>query len=279
MPPQQQSRDPKTHAGAALGAQLKAIRKAAKFTSQEAIAEKFRADRSVATKAETGELPLTEKNMQIWLKVCGVSGLHAEAIWALWHLARAKSDPNAARMMSWWEIQSQAHTLRYWAPLLIPGPAQTEGYARALFKAWGNDQDTIEAEVARRADHQAVLFREDAPDITIILWERVLGTLIGTAEIMREQIDRLMELAERPSIHVQILPGEGANVGLGGAIHLATTDTHEVLLLEGFTEDLVVTETARVRKASTTFNSVRSEALRGTESRAILEEARERWSK
>lgn len=278
MPPQQQSRDSKTHAGAALGAQLKAIRRAAGFNSQEAIAEKFRADRSVATKAETGELPLTEKNMQIWLKVCGVSGLHAEAIWALWHLARAKSDPNAARMLSWWEIQSQAHTLRYWAPLLIPGPAQTEEYARELFSAMRNDPSTIEEGIARRAEHQAMLFRPDGPDITIVLWERLLGTLIGTPQVMRGQMARLLELSAHPSVHVQVLPGDGVNMGLGGAIHLATTSTDEVLLLEGFTEDLVVVESARVRKASTRFNNVRSEALRGTESRQLLSEAMERWS-
>lgn len=269
---------PPSSAGAALGRAIQRIRKAQGIRSQGDFARETGEGESVIAKAESGTRVPTPEVFEAIMDVLNVDAQHRKTLTDLWWLARNQEDPAAARLIPWYEIQARAHTLRYWAPLLIPGPAQTADYARELFNAWGYDKETVEDQVARRTEHQKILRRPDPPDITILVWERVLTTLIGTPEIMRGQIARLLELSEQQSIHVQVLPADGANMGLGGAIHLATTETEEVLVLEGFTEDLVVAEPARVRKASTTFNSVRSDALRRAESRKVLSEAMERWN-
>lgn len=279
MAPQYQSRDPATHPGAALGAELKALRRAKGFDSQEAIAREFGADRSVATKAETGEVPPIAPVLDAWLDACDVHGGHRSALMALWRMARIKEDPYRQRTAPWYETEAEAHTLRYWAPLLFPGPTQTEDYARELFSIWGYEKTRIGELVAERIDRRKILVRPEQPDVTIIVWQRLLDTVIGTPEIMRDQLALLLELSEQPNIHVQVLPADGVNKGLGGAIHLATTNTDEVLLAEGFTEDRVVAEPEQVRHASTTFSSIRADALRRSESQAVMTEAMERWSK
>ena len=39
--------------------------------------------------------------------------------------------------------EAKAHTLRYWAPVIVPGLVQTPDYARELFAAMGHDEGKI----------------------------------------------------------------------------------------------------------------------------------------
>ena len=140
------------------------------------------------------------------------------------------------------------------------------------------------AKVAERLEvrmaRQAILERPDPPDITIVVWEPVLHHQIGAGETMREQIARLAELSDMPTVTIHVLPSaHGANPGLGGAIQLAATaDTPELLLSDTLVEDHLTNDPAQVRQASSTFNSVRADGLNRAGTRAILVEAMERWS-
>lgn len=269
------TRDPKTHAGAALGELLRNLRSDVNIPSQEAMAKRLQSTLSVAASAETGQFPPTEANLETWLDICGVHGRHREAIEALWRIAKAKENPGRQRVAPWYETEAIAHTLMYWATTLVPGIAQDAGYAAELYRAEGYKGEALDQLLARRLDRRKVLARDNPPDITIILWEPVLGHLIGSPGVMRSQMDYLLKLSEMPNFHLQVR--KGACPGLGGAINLAVTDTDEVLLVEGFSEDFVVGETARIRQAVGSFNSVRSNARPEDESRALITEAMERW--
>ena len=50
------------------------------------------------------------------------------------------------------EAEREAHTLRLWSPVLIPGLLQTAVYARALFLAAGAEEDTAEQMVVARLE-------------------------------------------------------------------------------------------------------------------------------
>lgn len=280
MPSRRRDRMPHASVAAALGQQLKYARKAAQFPTQAALAASLKVDDTLIAKAESGSRAPTEPLYKAWMDECGIGGQLRSALDALWILARNADDPHSAQMVPWGDTEAQAHTLRYWAPLLIPGPAQTPDYARTLFVAWGHDKDRVEDWVAQRMEHRRlILDREDPPDITIIVWERVLTTLIGSEEIMRDQLRSLLEVSERPNVHFHVLPSSaGAHIGLGGQIHIATTDTEEILLMEAFSENVVTADNAQVRRASATFNTVRSDTLPRAGSRAALLEATEAWN-
>jgi hypothetical protein len=142
----------------------------------------------------------------------------------------------------------------------------------------GYEEETIAEDVGARMARQAIIYRPEPPDITIVLWEPVLHHQIGSRLVMREQLARAVELSKRPKLLIHVLPC-GANAGLGGAINLAAAaDVPELLLSDAFVAGEVAADPVRVRKASATFNSVRGDALNRVDSRAKLVEALETWS-
>ena len=281
MPPRKQARDPRTHLGAFLGEQLRAIRAEAGYASQDDFSPAIRKDRSVIGKAETGESPPTESVLADWLDLCGVSGRLRVMLEGVTRIARIRENPGQAQAEPFYEAEARAHTVRYWAPIILPGIVQTPAYATELFKAMRFDPVKVAERLEVRMARQAILERPDPPDITIVVWEPVLHHQIGTSETMHEQIARLVELSDMPTVTIHVLPSaHGANPGLGGAIQLAaTTDAPELLLSDTLVEDHLTNDPVQVRQASSTFNSVRADAFNRAGSRDILVEAMERWSK
>jgi transcriptional regulator with XRE-family HTH domain len=263
-----------------LGEQLGLLRTASGYASHEALAKALQAERSTVTKIETGARPPNDKLLTLWLDTCGATGQLRTMFEGLGVLARAKEDSAQAKVAPWFETEAQAHTLRYWAPVIVPGIVQTEAYARELFTAMSLDDAKVTEFLEIRMGRQAIIDRPDPPDITVVLWEPVLHHQIGSRAIMREQLARLIDMSRRPAVTIHILPsGQGANPGLGGAINLAATDdAPELLLSDGLVEDQLSQDPAVVRKARATFTSVRADALNRPDSRNTLTEAMERWS-
>ena len=281
MPPRAQSRDPETDLGAFLGRQLKEIRIGAGYKSQDEFASLLSKDRSVVGKAESGEYPPTDAVLIDWLNLCGIEGRLRTVVLGLAKFARMRDGgPVKVWFLGWVDAEGKAHTLRIWQPIIVPGIVQTPAYARELFAAMGMNDYQVSDYVQSRLSRQVILDRADPPSVVIVLDELALHRLIGTPEIMREQLEHLMELSKRPNIHIHILPTRtGANAGLGGPIHLATgIGSPEVLLVGALIEDQVSADPALVRRASATFDAVRGDALNRADSRNILMEAHQTWS-
>ena len=281
MPPRSQSRDPETDLGAFLGMQLKEIRVGAGYKSQDEFASVLSKDRSVVGKAESGEYPPTDAVLNDWLNLCGIEGRLRTVVLAMAKFARMRDGgPVKVWFVGWVDAEGKAHTLRIWQPIIVPGIVQTPAYARELFAAMGLNSDQVSDYVQSRLSRQAILDRADPPSVVIVLDELALHRLIGTPEIMREQLEHLIELSKRPNILIHILPTRtGANAGLGGPIHLATgIGSPEVLLVGALIEDQVSADPALVRRASATFDGVRGDALNRADSRNVLMEAHQTWS-
>jgi hypothetical protein len=278
VPARTQARDPNVELGAFLGKQLKEIRVDAGYRSQDDLAPLLMKDRSVLGRAESGEGPPTDAVLADWLDQCGVTGRLRTVLEGMTRIARMR-DGVPIRTAPWFETEARAHTLNYWAPITVPGIAQTQAYARELYGSMGYTDDEVTELVDGRLGRQKAVYRSGGPDVTIVLWEPVLHHQIGSREIMCAQIGRLVELSHHASNTVHVLPSIlGANVGLGGAINLAATDDGpELLASDGLVEDQLSQDPAVVRKARTTFKSVRADALTRADSRTVLMEAMERW--
>lgn len=265
-----------------LGRQLKEVRIEAGYNSQDEFAPALGRDRSVIGKAETGEYPPTEAVLEDWLNLCGVGGRLRTVLLGLAKLARMREGgPVKVWFAGWVDAEAKAHTLRIWQPLIFPGIVQTPAYARELFTATGVKDEQVSDYVQARLSRQEILESPEPPSVVTVLDELALHRLIGTPELMQEQLQRVIELSKRSNIHMHILPTRtGANAGLGGPIHLATgIGTPEVLLVGALIEDQVSVDPALVRRASATFDAVRGDALNRADSRSVLMEALERWSK
>ena len=270
-----------TDLGAFLGQQLKEIRIGAGYKSQDEFASVLSKDRSVVGKAESGEYPPTDAVLNDWLNLCGIEGRLRRVVLGMTKFARMRDGgPVKIWFVGWVDAEGKAHTLRVWQPIMFPGILQTPAYTRALFAVTGMADDQIDDYVQSRLSRQAILDRPDPPSVVIVLDELVLHRLIGTPETMREQIEHVIELSKRTNVHVHILPTRtGANLGLGGPVHLATgIGTPDVLLVGALIEDQVSADPALVRRASATFDAVRGDALNRADSRNVMMEELERWS-
>ena len=126
-------RDPRSDLGAYLGDELRRVRLAAGIDSQELLARELGFDRTVIVKAETGSSPpskdVAPKVAARFPELC--NGLYV----SLAEIARKSNGPIPGWFADWLEAEREAHTLRVWSPLLVPGLLQTADYARTLFLA------------------------------------------------------------------------------------------------------------------------------------------------
>lgn len=252
-------RDPETDPRARLGDDLRRARMAAGYSSQEALAAKLGFDRTVITKAETGDRPPTPDVLAAWCHVCNLDGELFER-WAV--VARRSEGPVPTWFEDWLRCEGEAHTLRIWQPLIIPGLLQIAEYARALFLATGVDE--------MKAD--------EPPHLITVLDESVLYKLIGSPAIMSEALTHLADMSERPNVSVEIVPtSTGENAGLSGGFQLASCDgAPDVLNMNGVW-DVAEERGAIVRHATRIFDLARGDALPRTASRALILEAAEQW--
>jgi transcriptional regulator with XRE-family HTH domain len=269
--------DPERNPAAFLGAELRRARLAAGFSSQDALAAKLGYDRTVIAKAETGERPPSPEVADA-LQAELLPGWSAGLVGRWAQLARRADGPVPSWFESWLEAEREAHTLRLWSPVLVPGLVQTAGYARALFLAAGADGDTADELVVIRMGRQAILDRPDPPHVVAVLDEAVLHRLIESPQVMADQLVHVADMSERPNVSVQVIPAQtGANAGLSGAFDLASGDGGpEVLRMEAV-EDVTVETRSLVRRAANIFVRVQADALPRAASRALILEAAEQW--
>jgi transcriptional regulator with XRE-family HTH domain len=270
--------DPETSPAAFLGDELRRARVAAGFASQESLAAKLGFDRTVISKAETGDRPPTMDVLAAWCQACGLDEAHYSRMGVL-----ARRFESLPPWFADWaqDIEATAQTLRWFEPLLVPGLLQTEPYARALYATRvGLSGDAIDALVAARLARQEVLTREEPPMLWIILDEGVLRRPVGGRDVMAEQVRLLHEAAHRSSIRIEVIPAAiGAHDGLTGAFIVADLpgQSGAAAYREGTRTGQVVTGREEVSELITCWDTLKSEAQSRSDSLALLEEAAKSW--
>jgi hypothetical protein len=125
-----------------------------------------------------------------------------------------------ARIKGWWEsfgdvgrgaflgFEAEAAILRTYNAMLVPGLAQSEAYIRALIAEGAPDMSPDEAErrITMRLTRKRILEREDPPRVSFVLDESVLRRPVGGAEVMRTQLEHLVDLSTRPNVTFQVIP-------------------------------------------------------------------------
>ncbi|MFI9202158.1 helix-turn-helix domain-containing protein [Streptomyces sp. NPDC053048] len=178
-------------------------------------------------KAEVGlKIPYVEK----LLRVYGV--LDAEEVEGFLALTREANRPG------WWHrfrdvlpewfsafvsLEGEANLIRAYEPHYIPGLLQTEDYARAVLRAGmphAREAD-VERAVTVRRERQSLLTRDRAPLLWVVMDETVLRRPIGGPDVMRGQIDRLIEATDMPNVRLQFMPfAAGPHPAMYGPFHI-----------------------------------------------------------
>ncbi|OSC48517.1 transcriptional regulator, partial [Streptomyces sp. 4F] len=97
----------------------------------------------------------------------------------------------------------------------------------------------IDRRVALRLGREKLLVSERAPGFPVVLDEAALRRPYGDRTVMREQLEHLIELSERPNVTLQVMPFSfGGHAGESGAFALLSfpeSDLSDVVYLEQLT--------------------------------------------
>ncbi|MDA3643832.1 helix-turn-helix domain-containing protein [Saccharopolyspora indica] len=96
---------------------------------------------------------------------------------------------------------------------LVPGLLQTEAYAREIHRVGRSQVLDIDRFVSARMERQRRLLAESPLQLRAVVGESALRRLVGGPDVMREQIERLIDRCQLPNVILQVLPfGAGAHV-------------------------------------------------------------------
>ncbi|MDX3576318.1 MULTISPECIES: helix-turn-helix transcriptional regulator [unclassified Streptomyces] len=197
-----------------LGRRLLDLREGAGLKREEA-ARILRVAPATVRRMEMAEVSLKIPYLQLLLKAYGVTDEEAEGF------VQLAEDANRP---GWWQrfhdvlpgwfsmhvsLEGAAALIRQYEPHFVPGLLQTEDYARGVLKSGAIGQtrpEDIERLVALRIQRQDLLTREDAPRLWVVMDETVLRRPAGGPEVMRAQIDKLLEAAALPNVTLQVAP-------------------------------------------------------------------------
>ncbi|MEU2221795.1 helix-turn-helix transcriptional regulator [Streptomyces sp. NPDC018347] len=190
-----------------------------------------------------------------------------------WHTYRDVMPDWFAAYLS---LEQAAVQIRAYENQFVHGLLQTEEYARALL---GTDSPRASAEaterrVALRMRRQELLARPAPPRLWVVMDETVLRWPVGGPEVMRAQIDRLIEVNRLPHVTVQLMPfANGPHPALrAGTFHLfrfRARELPDIAYLDGLVgaeyldkaDDVVVYREALDRLSAQAASAKRTEAL------------------
>ncbi|SHF31234.1 helix-turn-helix domain-containing protein [Streptoalloteichus hindustanus] len=216
-----------------LGQQLRDLREEANFTLRQA-GEVLQRDGSTVSRFETGEFPMRRPDLLALLDFYGVDDRkQREALLALNQETWQKgwwdgyADEVDRKFVDYVWLESRAQEIRTFETILVTGLLQTPGYARAAITAaepTATDEQ-VERWLELRLARQKALYREDPLRLSVVLDESVLRREVGGADVMREQLVHLADMARRSNVEVRVLQlSAGAHTGPCGYLHVILLD-------------------------------------------------------
>ncbi|WP_214415142.1 helix-turn-helix domain-containing protein [Sphaerisporangium fuscum] len=220
-----------------LGSQLRRLREQ-KGISREEAGQHIRGSESKISRMELGRVGFKERDVEDLLGLYGVSDVEARA--SVMNLLEKANEPGWWHrfndlLPSWFQayvgLEEAASRIRTYEVQFIPGLLQTKEYARAVITAGAAGIGA--AEISRRVDlrmeRQRVLDGDDGPIFWAVIDEAALRRPIGGAEVMRGQLEHLLELMRRPNITIQIMPFSfGGHSAEGGAFSILRFNDSEL---------------------------------------------------
>ena len=255
-----------------LGIELRRLRERAELTCED-VGQRLECSGTRISRMETGRISVRPGDVRELLEAYGVTGAEADSLVQLAREARRKGwwHTYGRVLPSWFEayigLESEAVRLRDFQPLVMPGLLQTEDYARAVLRAapHAGSGAEIDRQVALRMERQAILGQAIPPDLWVVLSESVLRVHVGGPAVLRVQLMRLAEVAERPNVTLQVLPfTTAAHVQpISPFTMLEFTDDADptVVYLEHLTGSLLLENEDEVRRYRVVFDHLRAEAL------------------
>jgi transcriptional regulator with XRE-family HTH domain len=268
----------------ALGNALREVRLSHEIGLRQ-FAKEVGRDPSLISRWETGDRTPNPTDVAQLLGKLGVLGERYEQIielaygaddtrWLATTLPEQRAQLNALL-----DYESTASVITDVSPLLVPGLLQTEGYARSIMTDGGVPTDDISNRVTIRMGRREQFRNREAARLVALIGEAALRQMIGSPEIMADQLDFLLRMADRSDTDVRVVSFDrGWHPGLEGPALLIESETQPAVAhLEFHVSGLFLhtrSDVAAYRKAADT---VCSRAMNVDDSLAIIALAKAGW--
>ncbi len=241
-----------------LGAQLRRLREAAGITPDEAGYE-IRASRSKISRLEHGRVGCKLRDVNDLLTLYGVTDEQMRS--GLLSLARQANNQGwwtqfGDILPDWFEtylgLEAAASLIRTFELQFVHGLFQTEGYARAVTMLGHRaaPETEIDRRVSLRMARQDLLSSAQPPRVWSVMDEAALRRPVGGRDVMRAQLNRLLEVAGLNQVTLQVVPfRRGGHAAAGGSftvLRFGEPDLPDVVYIEQLTSALYLDKPAEV---------------------------------
>lgn len=195
-----------------------------------------------------------------------------EWLLTLWELAVGDPTQFLEQYRRYMALEQEAMSLWHYAVSSPPGLLQTAGYAREALAAGRLKGQELDQQVEARIGRRKLLEGDDAPPFRVILSEAVLRTQLRNPQTWREQLEYLVEAAERPNVTLQVLPFSAGPHGLmnTAVMFLRLLDGRTVAYTENYDRGELIQENGRVEELQRQYDAMRDLALSPAESRKFI---------
>ncbi|MEX0171981.1 helix-turn-helix domain-containing protein [Streptomyces sp. LMG1-1-1.1] len=263
-----------------LGQELRKLREAKNMTAEQ-VAERLLVSQSKISRLENGRRSISQRDVR---DLCGVYEVEDERmVDSLMQMAKD------SRQQGWWHafgdipysvyigLETDAESLRMYESQIIPGLLQTPAYAEAVISGAMPESTPadIEKRVTVRTRRQDRIRDEERPlRLWAVIDEGALHRIVGSRQLMVQQLEHLIEQSHLPHVTVQVIPFEmGAHPGISGQysiLEFPDTSDSSVVYIEGVTSDLYLEKAQDVGKYSVMYEHLRAQALNVDQTREFI---------
>ncbi|WP_268219971.1 helix-turn-helix domain-containing protein [Streptomyces sp. EMB24] len=209
-----------------------------------------------------------------------------------------KSLAREAKTRGWWQVhgagvpewfniyiglEQDASTLRQYQCEVLPGLMQTEAYARELHTTGAHmSAEDIDRAVRVRLERQDMLTRPEAPDAWFVVNEGAVRNVMGDREVMRDQLEKVLEAADLPSVTLQVLPFDSGTYPATGSFTMLgfpAPEDPDLVYRDGITDAVYLEGEHHVREYTRAFDGLRAAALSPQRSARLVQSVVKEYSK
>ncbi|MBJ6645852.1 helix-turn-helix domain-containing protein [Streptomyces griseoincarnatus] len=209
-----------------------------------------------------------------------------------------KSLAREAKTRGWWQVhgagvpewfniyiglEQDASTLRQYQCEVLPGLMQTEAYARELHTTGAHmSAEDIDRAVRVRLERQDMLTRPDTPEAWFVVNEGAVRNVIGDREVMRDQLEKVLEAAHLPSVTLQVLPFDSGTYPATGSFTMLgfpAPEDPDLVYRDGITDAVYLEGEHHVREYTRAFDGLRAAALSPQRSARLVQSVVKEYSK
>lgn len=263
-----------------MGAELRRMREHADLSATRA-GELFGANQSRISSIEAGVYAVSADRVRALARLYACTDEQ---------LIESLVEMTGGRTRGWWEeyreilpsdaldlaeLEHHARTLRVASVIHVPGILQIRDHARVVIGDVVPSMAPFEVEhrVSHRLKRQAVVYGENATPLSAIIHEAALRMRFGGRDVVRAQLQHLLDRGEEPHIDVLVIPFEagtfpGAGHGIvqfGGSVPKLDT-----IQLDTDHGSVFIDSEAQVTKYHAVLDRMEACALKPSQSRDLI---------